>query len=316
MTARKTVLLVGGTGNLGRKVAAALASKEGVELRILVRNRRGKDQQKQQQLQQLEALGAALVEGDLNDKTNLEQACAGVDTVVSTLNGWEDVVVTGQLNLLDAAKQAGVLHFMPSDFSVDYSKLQLGEHYLLDHRIKVAQAVKASGLNYTVVMNGAFMEIFFSPFFQVFDLERGTVEYWGDGDTKLDLTTVDDTAKYTAEAVIDPRAVNTTFQVAGDVITLKEAIAAYEEITGRSLILHRKGSLADLQAWIEQTKATNPDPWAVIPAMYQLPMEQGRVKLQHLVNERYPHIKPTSVRKYLASPSFGRDSAVSAMTKV
>jgi len=33
------------------------------------------------------------------------------------------------------------------------------------------------------------------------DLENGVFEYWGDGETPLDFTTTDDTAKYVAEAV-------------------------------------------------------------------------------------------------------------------
>lgn len=224
-------------------------------------------------------------------------------------------MVTGQIKLLQAAKNAGVSRFMPSDFSYDYTKLQLGEHYLSDQRIKVSQAVKESGLDYTSIMNGAFMETFFSPFFGVFDFEAGTAEYWGDGNTKFDLTTTDDTAKYTAEAVVDPRAINTAFQIAGDVVTMKEAIAVYEEVKGRKLTVRSKGSLIDLKNWIEETKIKDPNPWAVIPAMYQLAMASGKTKLHNIVNDRYPNINPTSLKEYISSPRFGLDDAVSAVAK-
>jgi uncharacterized protein YbjT (DUF2867 family) len=80
---------------LGSKIASALATKEGIELRALVRSRKVNDDKKQQQLHMLESLGANLVEGDLNDRESLERACTGVGTVVSAVSGWEDVVVTG-----------------------------------------------------------------------------------------------------------------------------------------------------------------------------------------------------------------------------
>lgn len=304
MTSKMTVLIVGSTGHMGSRIAWALAEKKDVKIRALVRNRQTEDVKKQQTIQRLEGLGAEIVEGDVFDIPSLERACTGVDTVLSAISGFQsrgDVIVTGQLNLLNAAKQAGVTRFIPADYSADYFQMQLGDNLVWDQRLTVGQAVKESGLNYTFIMNGGFTESFFAPFFQIFNFEAGTVEYWGDGDTKFDLTTTDDTAKYTAEAVVDPRTINTSFQVAGDVMTMKEAIAAYEEVKGKKLTVHCKGSLDDLKTWIENTKARVRVPWAVVPAQCQLGMALGKGKLHNIVNDRYPHIKPTSVREYLAT---------------
>jgi uncharacterized protein YbjT (DUF2867 family) len=296
----QTVLLVGGTGNLGSKIATELARKDDITLRALVRSRTASDPKKQSPIDHLAKLGAELVEGDLNEKVSLERACTGVDTVMSTLAGWDDVVITGQLNLLEAASNTGVDRFIPSDYSYDYTGLKLGDNYLSDQRIKVAEAVKNSGLNYTFIANGVFMEVFFAPFSQVFDFKAGTVEYWGDADTKFDLTAIPNVAKYAAEAVVDPGAVNTMFQFAGDVMSMNDVIAAYEAVTGQKLSVHRKGSVDDLKQWIENTKANNPDPWAVIPMQYHYGMMSGKAKLRHLVNDRYPHIQPIRVSALIA----------------
>ncbi|MBH8574399.1 NmrA family NAD(P)-binding protein [Nostocaceae cyanobacterium CENA369] len=299
MTSKKTVLLAGATGMLGSKIALALASKESIDLRIMVRSRKVNNEKKQQQINILEGLGV-IVEGDLNDQESLEKACTGVDTVVSAVSGWEDVVVTGQLNLLAAAKKLGVSHFIPSDYTYNYFNIQLGDNYLSDFRIRVAQAVKESGLDYTFIMNGIFAEVFVSPFFNVFNFETGTAQYWGDGETQFDVTTIEDTAKYTAEAVVDPRAINTSFQVVGDVISMKEAVAAYEEVKGKKLTQTSKGSAEDLKAWIEQLKAENASPFSIIPAQYQWGMVTGKVKLENIVSDRYPHIKPKSLKDFFA----------------
>jgi nucleoside-diphosphate-sugar epimerase len=299
MIFQKTVLLAGATGLLGSKIAAVLAKKENIQLRALVRSQKVNDEKKQLQLRTLESLGFELVEGDINDRASLERVCTGVNTIVSALSGWEDVVVTGQINLLNAAKRTGVSHFIPSDYTYDYSKLQMGDNYLSDFRIRVAQVIRESGINYTFIMNGIFAEVLFSSFFQVFDFKSNTAEYWGNGDTKFDVTTIEDTAKYTAEAVVDPRAINTNFQVAGDEVTIKEAIATCEKIRGKKLTARSKGSVDDLKAWIEEMKANNTNPFILIPAQYQWGMVSGKVKLHNLVNDRYPHIKPKSIREYL-----------------
>ena len=147
------------------------------------------------------------------------------------------------------------------------------------------------------------MEVFFAPFYGAFDFEKGTVESWGEGDTKFDLTTMNDAAKYTAEAVVDPNAINTIFQFAGDVVTMKEVVAIYEEVRGQRLTVQHQGSLEDLKARIEEVKVSDPNPWAYIRLQYVWLLESGKGKLEHLINERYPHIKPVTVREFFSSPN-------------
>lgn len=72
MTSKQTVLMVGATGTMGSKIAAVLAQKENIALRALVRSKTAQDDQKRQQLAQLEQLGVELVEGSLEDKSSLD----------------------------------------------------------------------------------------------------------------------------------------------------------------------------------------------------------------------------------------------------
>lgn len=82
-------------------------------------------------------------------------------------------------------------------------------------RKQVLEHLTASGLEYTLILNGAFMDIIPTPFMPQFDLENGVFKYWGDGETPVDMTTTEDTAKYVAEAVSDRELVNTALEVAG-----------------------------------------------------------------------------------------------------
>jgi nucleoside-diphosphate-sugar epimerase len=61
-----------------------------------------------------------------------------------------------------------------------------------------------------------------TPYMPQFDFDNGIFKYWGDGETLLELTTTDDTAKYVAEAVSDPNLVNTALEVASEVLSTKQ----------------------------------------------------------------------------------------------
>jgi dihydroflavonol-4-reductase len=102
-------LVTGGTGFVGANVVRALL-KRGVEVRALVRPR--------SDTRNLDSLEVEVVAGDLRDRGSLEAALAGCDMVYHvaamytlwTRNPGEiyDSNVTGTINILEAAGQAGV----------------------------------------------------------------------------------------------------------------------------------------------------------------------------------------------------------------
>ncbi len=56
-----------------------------------------------------------------------------------------------------AAKKQGVKRFIPSNYSVDYRKLDYGGNDNLDKRQEVLSYLQLIGLGYTLILNGAFM---------------------------------------------------------------------------------------------------------------------------------------------------------------
>ena len=225
--------------------------------------------------------------------------CEGVDVVVSAV-GNSEVTVPGQKHLIDAAKQQGVKRFIPSDYSVDYRKLDYGDNDNLDKRKEVLEYLQQSDLAYALILNGAFMDNVGTSYMPQFDLEHQIFQYWGDGDTPLDFTTTDDTAKYVAEAVSDSGLVSTALEVAGDVLTAKQLKAAYEEATANQLIAKPLDSVAKLQAWIAAKKPSASSPIEYIPQRYEYTMVSGKGKLDRIQNDRYPHIKPLTVKQFLS----------------
>lgn len=139
MNSKPTVLIAGIAGMMGSKIANVILNKGAMNVKGLVRSGSTDDEEKKQQIDDLKSKGVVFVEGDLLAPPSLHKACEGVDAIVSAVSGGEKSVVTGQLNLIEAAEAKGVQRFIPSDYSVD-------------------------------------------SFARLFDFEKGTFSYWGDGD--------------------------------------------------------------------------------------------------------------------------------------
>ena len=300
MADKLTVLVLGSTGMLGTKIVKALLDKGEAEVRAMIRP--GSYDKHSEDIDAMKAKGAIIVEGDLMKPDTLLSVCEGVDVVVSAV-GNNQVTVPGQKNAIDAAKKQGVKRFIPSDFSVDYRKLDRGDNDNLDMRKEVFEYLQKSGLEYTLILNGAFTDIIPTPYMPQFDLENGVFKYWGDGETPVDMTTTEDTAKYVAEAVSDRDLVNTALEVAGEVLTMKQLKTTYEEATGKKLEVKHMGSVEELKNWIENKKQTAESPLEYIPQQYEYAMVSGKGKLDNIQNSRYPQIKPLNVKQYIEQAS-------------
>ena len=107
-------LVVGATGNVGGAVCELLRSQDR-PVRAMVR-----ETSDPQRVSRLEEVGAEVVRGELRDPGSLARACEGVATVVSGATtigslGTDPISAVdrdGQLSLVDAARSAGVEHFV------------------------------------------------------------------------------------------------------------------------------------------------------------------------------------------------------------
>ncbi len=150
-------MVAGSTGMLGSKIVSALLEKGDVNVRAMVRSLNDSNEKNRKKIDAMRAKGATIVEGDAMKPETLLPLCAGIDVVVSVISN-NEVTVPGQKNLIDAAKQQGVKRFIPSDYSADYRKLDYGDNDNLDKRKEVLDYLQHSGLEYTLVLNGAFMD--------------------------------------------------------------------------------------------------------------------------------------------------------------
>ncbi|MBD2769921.1 NmrA family NAD(P)-binding protein [Hymenobacter sp. BT664] len=289
--------MAGATGDLGFRIAQALL-KRGAVVRALVRPGSTKPE-----IAALREQGATIVEVDFNSVAQLTAACAGTACVVSALSGLRDVIVEAQTRLLQAAVAAGVPRFIPSDYSIDFTKLPDGTNRNLDLRREFGQRLAQAPIMATSVLNGMFTDLLIGPAPVVlFGLSR--VMYYGSADQPLDFTTTANTAEFTAAAALDPTTPR-YLRIAGEVLTIRGLQRAAGEAAGRRFKLLRVGGLWVLGAMIKVTRALMPNSDNVFPPwqgmQYLHNMFGGLPKLAPLDNTRYPEIRWTSVREVLAT---------------
>lgn len=299
----QTVLLAGATGMLGTRIAQHLLDADGVRLRLLVRPSTLDDCAKRAALDPLVNRGAELVPGDVGDPASLEAATRGVDVVVSALQGGREVIVDGQVALARAAAANGVRRILPSDFGLDLFKATPGDHAAFDLRREADAQIALLDIEQVNVLSGAFLDGVAQPgALVVFDDEEGTATFWGTGDEHFEATTIDDTARYTARAAIDPDLPAGKFAVAGDRVSFNKIVAAHERATGRRYEPRSRGDVDSLRAWIDDRRAEG-DHGTALMGRYAEYMLSGQTRLDDVQNDRYDDITPQTLADVVPAPA-------------
>ena len=293
---RDVIVVAGATGHLGGLIIAALRDR-GARVRAVVRHGTPKEKRVP-----LERIGADVVAVDYSDRSQLARACDGVACVVSALAGLGDVIIGAQSSLLDAAVTSGVPRFIPSDFAIDFYRMPPGYNRNLDLRREFAKRLDAAPIAATSVLNGMFADLLRgqAPFILT-PIRR--VVYWRDADQPMDFTTVEDTAAFTAAAVLDP-ATPRFLRIAGEVASARDLAAIAGEVKGKRFKLLRAGDLGRLEKIIRFTQRIAPGtddvypPWQGMQYMHN--MYDGRAKLAPLDNGRYGEMRWTGLRELLS----------------
>lgn len=228
-------LVVGATGMLGGAICSLLA-EQGSALRALVRE--GSSSEK---VERLRSLGADVVRGDLVDRASLVAACRGANAVFSTASSLvsrkdgdaiNNVDRQGQLDLIDAAEEAGAKHFILISFpSVDV------DFPLQTAKRAVEERLRQGRMNYSILQPTFFMEIWLSPALG-FDMANGAVRIYGDGHNKLSWISYPDVAKFAVAALNRPQAINAAIKLGGpDALSPLEVVRMAEHALVKTIIV-------------------------------------------------------------------------------
>ncbi|MFV2179904.1 NmrA family NAD(P)-binding protein [Actinomadura sp. LOL_016] len=222
------VLVTGATGMQGGATARALR-RAGLEVSALVRTPEAES------ARALAGEDIALAVGDLEDPASLKAACAGHTTVFSVQPAPfadRDSERRQARNLIEAAREAGVDHFVHASVSgTGWRALHPdvdpgGTRNYWDSKEAVEQMVRDAGFDtYTIFKPAFYMDNFVAPKvdFMFPDLAAGELLAADGARTELALIASADIGAATTAAVTDRRRfAGAEIELAGDVLTFDE----------------------------------------------------------------------------------------------
>ncbi|XP_042481740.1 bifunctional pinoresinol-lariciresinol reductase 2-like isoform X2 [Macadamia integrifolia] len=306
---KSKVLIVGGTGYLGKRlVKASLA--HGHVTYVLHRPEIGVDMEKLQILLSLKDQGAHLVDGSFNDHQSLVNALKLVDVVICAISGVHirSHHILQQLKLVEAIKEAGnIKRFLPSEFGTDPA--QMGNamepgRVTFDDKMVVRKAINDAGIPFTYVSANCFAGYFLGGLCQPGKIipSRDSVVLLGDGNQKAIYVDEDDIATYTIKTIEDPRTLNKTLYLRPpeNILSQREVVGIWEKLIGK--VLHK--STISNEEFLTTMKGQNFAEQVGLTHYYHICYEGCLTNFEigkdgEEASRLYPEVNYTRVDKYL-----------------
>ncbi|WMV27642.1 hypothetical protein MTR67_021027 [Solanum verrucosum] len=308
MAEKSKVLIIGGTGCIGKFVVEASA-KSGHPTFALVRETTISDPVKGKIVENFKNLGVTIIKGDLYDHESLLKAIKQVDVVISTVG---QVQLTDQVKIIDAIKEAGnIKRFFPSEFSMDVDRINVVEPMKSTFVVQaqIRRAIEAAEIPYTYVSCNYFAGYFIPNLAQPLATAppRDKVIIPGDGNVKAVFNEERDIGTYTIKAVDDPRTLNKSLYIRPpkNTLSFNELVAIWEKLIGKTLekiYVPGEQILKDVQ--------TSPIPMNIILAINHSTFVNGDHTNFEIepsfgveASELYPDVKYTTVEETLVTVS-------------
>lgn len=227
----KIIAVTGATGQQGGAVARKLLA-DGWKVRALTRDLN------KPAAQELAALSAEVVAGDMEDRAQLDTAFKGAYGVFSVQNFWlPNVGFEGEIRqgktVADATRAAGVQHLVYS--SVGAAHRGKGQKHF-ESKWLIEQHIHSLEIPYTILRPAAF--------FENFNWERahilnGTFNAIGlRPEKERQLIAVEDIAVFAALAFANPEQyLGKTIELAGDALTESQIADTFAKVIGRPVKL-------------------------------------------------------------------------------
>jgi NADH dehydrogenase len=225
------ILVVGGTGTLGRLVAGDLLAA-GEAVRVMTRS--------PESASALRDAGAEIVAGDLTDSQSLRQACAGAEQVVAAAHSLlgrgryasTKVDLRGHCELIDAARSGGVRHFVYTSAYFADPAFDAIPFVRIKHQVE--QHLRASGLSHTILRPTAFMDFHAHVLLGKPVTEGKKVVIFGRGEQPRNFVAARDVAQFAARALKEESLAGQIIDIGGPQnLSNLDVVRIYEAASGR-----------------------------------------------------------------------------------
>ncbi|XP_038703454.1 eugenol synthase 1-like isoform X2 [Tripterygium wilfordii] len=304
MAEKSKILIIGGTGYIGKFIVEASA-KLGHPTFALVRESTVSDPVKGKIIENFESLGVTLIYGDLYNHEGLVAAIKQVDVVISTVGHLQ---IADQVKIIAAIKEAGnIKRFLPSEFGTDVDRNSAVEpaKSAFAGKVQIRRAIEAEGVPYTYVSSNCFAGYYLPTLSQpgATAAPRDKVTIPGDGNRKAVFSVERDIGTYTIKAVDDPRTLNKIVYMRPpkNTLSFNELIAIWEKLLGKTL---EKTYLSEEE--VLKSIQVTPPPFNLLLALNHSVFIKGDHTIFDIdpaigyeAIEIYPDVKYTTVEEYL-----------------
>jgi NAD(P)H dehydrogenase (quinone) len=286
----ETLLVTGASGQLGRAVINHLLGAQKIAPSSIIATTRDPEN-----LADLAALGIAVRAADFNDRTSLEKAFAGADRVLIISTGDLDLKTGRRLKqhrtAVAAAEAAGVSHLLYTSMpnpEPGSPVLFAGDHHGTE------QAIKASGIPYTIFRNGWYQENLFMSLPHAISAGKW---YTSAADGRIAHGARDDMAAAIAAGLASGSKESRIYTLTGpQAYTTNEIAALVSEVTGKPLEVVQ---LPD-DALTEGVKAAGvPEDFARIIVSFDANTRAGRIAEVTDAVEKLSGRKPRTLKQFL-----------------
>ncbi len=286
------ILVTGATGQLGSGIIDHLL-KKGIEpsnISALVRDKEKAKVLKDKTLD--------IRFGDYNDSDSLVSAFKGVDMLMLVSSSDREAIenrTTHHINAIKAAKKAKVKHIVYTSF---VRKPEFEISAIADFQnshVKTEQFLKESGIDYTILQNGIYMEMI--PIFSGEKVaEKGIIMLPAEN-RKASWVLRDELAEAAAEILNTPGHNNKTY-----VLTNTEAVSFGEIAKGLSDILgkdihYKSPSVEDFESILKN--AGVPEAYIGMFTMWASALSEGSLDVKDDTLATFLGRKPTTVKEFI-----------------
>ena len=230
MTNDGPVLVVGGTGMLGRQVVSALLAR-GKPVRALVRPA--------SDAAALTKVGVEIARGDMMEPASLLPALDGVDAVITTAAGYTrhskgdtaEIDTIGNQNLIDAASQTGVRRFVLTSILTSDQTPHVPHFW---HKKLAEDRLEEKGVPLVSLRPGAFLDMITRMRGDSF--AKGRIMWFGSPTIPLTFVLSEDVAGYLADAVDVPGVEGQRIDIGWDrAVSVSEVAQIAGRLLGREI---------------------------------------------------------------------------------
>jgi len=282
------ILVTGATGSFGKATVNFLLQKEmnPNQISVLVRD--------SDKVSDLKEKGIDVRIGDYDDYSSLLTAFRGIDKLL--LVSGSDILNRQQqhLNVINAAKEAGVKHIIYTSFSRKNETVTNPLGIVATAHIETDNAIKASGIPYTILLNSLYADVL-PMFFGEKVLETGIFLPAGNG--KVPYATRQDMAEVAANILMTDGHENIQYVLSNtENYTMQDAASILSDLTGKE-IHYLNPSVEDFISTLSSRGVPKEAIGGIVSFCEAIKI--GEFETKQTDFERLLGRKPTSLKDYL-----------------